>query len=185
MAWSTLAVVAVSSVGMAYVYYGVMKLPKGVWRLFALLPLIAFYIYMPLKLATVFERGFVSFLFTWLTTFKLLLLCWDAGPAADPWAFSSFPRFLAVISLSLQLKTKSASQARAAGGSGAHQGIKKIQDRNHQPSVLQDVRVKTSSIQRKRIRSSGEVQENKISKTLKNPEATPPPPLHLTDPVSG
>ncbi|CAM6021247.1 unnamed protein product [Sphagnum balticum] len=100
---------------MVYVYYGVMKLPKGVWRLFALLPLIAFYIYMPLKLATVFERGFVSFLFTWLTTFKLLLLCWDAGPAADPWAFSTFPRFLAVISLSLQLKTKSASQARAAG----------------------------------------------------------------------
>ncbi|CAK9190856.1 unnamed protein product [Sphagnum jensenii] len=108
---------------MVYVYYGVMKLPKGVWRLFALLPLIAFYIYMPLKLATVFERGFLSFLFTWLTTFKLLLLCWDAGPAADPWAFSTFPRFLAVISLSLQLKTKSASQARAAGGSGAHQGL--------------------------------------------------------------
>jgi hypothetical protein len=179
MAWSTLAVVAVSSVGMVYVYYGVMKLPKGVWRLFALLPLIAFYIYMPLKLATVFERGFVSFLFTWLTTFKLLLLCWDAGPAADPWAFSTFPRFLAVISLSLQLKTKSASQARAAGGSGAHQGVKKIQDHNHQPSVLQDVGVKTASIQRKRIRSSGEVQENKSSKTLKNPEATPPP-LHLT-----
>jgi hypothetical protein len=179
MAWSTLAVGAVSSLGMVYVYYGVMKLPKGVWRLFALLPLIAFYIYMPLKLATVFERGFVSFLFTWLTTFKLLLLCWDAGPAADPWAFSTFPRFLAVISLSLQLKTKSTSQARAAGGSGAHQGIKKIQDRNHQPSVLQDVGVKTSSIQRKRIRSSGEVQENKSSKTLKNPEATPPP-SHLT-----
>ncbi|CAK9189630.1 unnamed protein product [Sphagnum troendelagicum] len=123
MAWSTLAMVAVSSVGLVYVYYGVMKLPKGVWRLFALLPLIAFYIYMPLKLATVFERGFVSFLFTWLTTFKLLLLCWDAGPAADPWGFSTFPRFLAVISLSLQLKTKSASQARAAGGSGAHQGL--------------------------------------------------------------
>lgn len=92
MAWSSVAVVAASSVGMAYVYYGVMKLlPKGMWRLLALLPLLAFYVYMPLKLGTVFERGLLSCFFTWLTSFKLVLLCWDAGPAFDPWGMLLSP----------------------------------------------------------------------------------------------
>lgn len=34
----------------------------------------------------------------------MALLCWDDGPAADPWAVASFPRFLAVMNLSLQIK---------------------------------------------------------------------------------
>ncbi|CAK9190739.1 unnamed protein product [Sphagnum troendelagicum] len=104
-----------NSVGMAYVYFGVMKLlPKGMWRLLALLPLLAFYVYMPLKLGTVFERGLLSCFFTWLTSFKLVLLCWDAGPASDPWAIATFPRFLAVMNLSLHLKTQSSRASRIA-----------------------------------------------------------------------
>lgn len=54
---------------------------------------------------SVFERGNYSFI--WLTSFKIVLLCCDDDPVADPWAVASFPRFLAVMPLSLQIKRKS------------------------------------------------------------------------------
>jgi len=172
MAWSSLAVVAASSVGMAYVYFGVMKLlPKGMWRLLALLPLLAFYVYMPLKLGTVFERGLLSFFFTWLTSFKLVLLCWDAGPASDPWAIATFPRFLAVMNLSLHLKTQSSRASRIAPESGGALVAKKLQD----PASASETHgkhngINTSSIQRKRMKSDAgkDLQQNKNSNRLKN-----------------
>ncbi len=43
---------------------------------------------------------------------KLVLLCWDAGPAFDPWGIATFSRVLAVMNLSLHLKTN-LSRARA------------------------------------------------------------------------
>ncbi|KAG0589662.1 hypothetical protein KC19_1G037700 [Ceratodon purpureus] len=89
---------------MAYVYYGVMKLPRGMVRLVASMPLMVFYIRTGYEFGTVFERGIYSFFFIWLTSFKVALLCWDQGPVADPWAIASFPRFLAVMNLSLQIK---------------------------------------------------------------------------------
>jgi hypothetical protein len=89
---------------MAYVYYGVMQLPRGLSRLVASLPLMAFYVHAGYGFATVFERGVYSFFFIWLTSCKVALLCWDQGPVADPWAMASFPRFLAVMNLSLQIK---------------------------------------------------------------------------------
>jgi len=172
MAWSSLAVVAASSVGMAYVYFGVMKLlPKGMWRLLALLPLLAFYVYMPLKLGTVFERGLLSFFFTWLTSFKLVLLCWDAGPASDPWAIATFPRFLAVMNLSLHLKTQSSRASRIAPESGGALVAKKLQD----PASASETHgkhngINTSSIQRKRMKSDAgkDLQQNNNSTRLKN-----------------
>jgi hypothetical protein len=171
MAWSSLAVVAASSVGMAYVYYGVMKLlPKGMWRLLALLPLLAFYVYMPLKLGTVFERGLLSCFLTWLTSFKLVLLCWDAGPASDPWAIATFPRFLAVMNLSLHLKTQSSRASRIAPESGGALVAKKLQD----PASASEIHgkhngINTSSIQRKRMKSDAgkDLQQNNNSNPLK------------------
>lgn len=111
MAWPLPLVLGFSSVGsMAYVYYGVLRLPRGLTRLMATIPLIAFYMYMPLTFNTVFMRGVYSFFFVWLTSFKLALLCWDEGPAADPWAVASFPRFIAVMNLSLHLKRQKFSE---------------------------------------------------------------------------
>lgn len=104
MAFPSMLVWAVSSPAMAYVYYGVMKLPRGCIRLLAALPLVAFYASVAPGFPTVFERGIYSFFFIWATSFKIVLLCWDDGPAADPWAVASFPRFLAVMNLSLQIK---------------------------------------------------------------------------------
>ncbi|XP_024369341.1 acyl-CoA--sterol O-acyltransferase 1 [Physcomitrium patens] len=106
----SLQVWAVSSPAMAYVYYGVMRLPKGHLRLAASLPLIAFYVFVAKGFDTVFERSIYSFFFIWLTSFKIVLLCWDDGPASDPWAIASFPRFLAVMNLSLQIKREKFSQ---------------------------------------------------------------------------
>lgn len=111
MAWPLPLVLGFSSVGsMAYVYYGVLRLPRGLTRLAATIPLIAFYVYMPPTFDTVFVRGLYSFFFVWLTSFKLALLCWDEGPAADPWAVASFPRFVAVMNLSLHLKRQKFSE---------------------------------------------------------------------------
>ena len=111
MAWPLPLVLGFSSVGsMAYVYYGVLRLPRGLTRLMATIPLIAFYMYMPLTFNTVFMRGVYSFFFVWLTSFKLALLCWDEGPAADPWAVASFSRFIAVMNLSLHLKRQKFSE---------------------------------------------------------------------------
>jgi hypothetical protein len=172
MAWSSVAVVAASSVGMAYVYFGVMKLlPKGMWRLLALLPLLAFYVYMPLKLGTVFERGLLSCFFTWLTSFKLVLLCWDAGPASDPWAIATFPRFLAVMNLSLHLKTQSSRASRIAPESGGALVAKKLQE----PAFATETHgkrngINASSTQRKRMKSDAgkDLQQNNNSNPLKN-----------------
>ncbi|KAG0561978.1 hypothetical protein KC19_9G107700 [Ceratodon purpureus] len=107
MAFPSLLVWVSSSAAMAYVYYGIMRLPKGFIRLTASLPLMAFYVYMAPRFETVFERGNYSFFFIWLTSFKIILLCWDDGPAADPWAMASFSRFLIVMNLSLQIKRES------------------------------------------------------------------------------
>ncbi|KAG0562986.1 hypothetical protein KC19_9G187400 [Ceratodon purpureus] len=107
MAFPSLLVWVSSSAAMAYVYYGIMRLPRGFIRLTASLPLMAFYVYMAPRFETVFERGNYSFFFIWLTSFKIILLCWDDGPAADPWAMASFPRFLIVMNLSLQIKRES------------------------------------------------------------------------------
>lgn len=110
MAWSPVFVFAVNGAYMAFVYFRVLKLPRGLTRLLAVLPIIAFYIYMPVNFATVFERALLAFFFTWLTSFKLVLLCWDAGPASDPWAIATFHRFVAVMNLSLHLKRQKFSQ---------------------------------------------------------------------------
>jgi hypothetical protein len=110
MAFPSVLVWVSSGAAMAYVYYGIMRLPRGFVRLTASLPLMAFYVYMAPRFETVFERGNYSFFFIWLTSFKIVLLCWDDGSAADPWAVASFPRFLAVMTLSLQIKREGFSE---------------------------------------------------------------------------
>jgi hypothetical protein len=60
---------------------------------------------------------------------KLLLLCWDAGPAFDPWSIATFSRFLAVMNLSLHLKT---NLSRARAWESCALGTKELKN----PSVL-------------------------------------------------
>ncbi len=85
---------------------------------------------------------------------KLVLLCWDAGPAFDPWGIATFSRFLPVMNLSLHLKPN-LSRARAWE-------LKELKD----PSVLlQKIHgeihgkhklINNSSIRRKIMKSRGE-----------------------------
>ncbi|CAM6128961.1 unnamed protein product [Calypogeia fissa] len=89
---------------MVYIYYVVLRLKKGLPRLLALLPLFPPMFIVPWRGQTAPERTLYSFLFHWTIMSKLLLLVWDAGPAADPHVVSSFLRFFSAMTFSLHLK---------------------------------------------------------------------------------
>ncbi len=90
---------------------------------------------------------------------KFVLLCWDVGPASDPWGVATFSRFLAVMNLSLHLKT---NLSRARAWESCALGTKELKD---PPVFLQEVHgeihekhklINNSSIWRKTMKSRGE-----------------------------
>ena len=90
----------VAWVAAAYCYWLVRKLPVGMARVVACIPVIAVYAVVPL----IFNRathivGLSSLycILTWMGSFKLLLLCWNHGPGCDPWVAAAFPRFAIVM----------------------------------------------------------------------------------------
>ncbi|CAM6089370.1 unnamed protein product [Calypogeia fissa] len=87
-----------------YSYYFVLRFRKGLPRLLALLPLLPPSLLVPWRAPTVSERVVLSFLVLWMINTKLLLLAWDLGPAVDPFALSTFPRFFFSIVSSVHLK---------------------------------------------------------------------------------
>ncbi|KAJ7196321.1 hypothetical protein O6H91_02G066400 [Diphasiastrum complanatum] len=97
----------VSWTAAAYCYWYVRWLPKGAPRLLASIPVFATYSILPL----VFSREThilgvaLNFcIFTWMGSFKVLLLCWDRGPACDPWVLASFLRFAVVMSFPAHIR---------------------------------------------------------------------------------
>lgn len=88
----------VAGLAAAYCYYFVTKLSLGLSRFISCTPVFALYACLPF----IFNRsthllGLVSLycIFTWIASFKLLLLCWGHGPGSDE--SSSFPRFAIVM----------------------------------------------------------------------------------------
>lgn len=90
--------------GILYSYYALLKLPKGLPRLIAVLPVIALYTALPWQLSTVNMRGITSFMFMWVGSFKLLMLCFEVGPLATPWARSNLFHFMAVAVFPIRVR---------------------------------------------------------------------------------
>ncbi|CAM6128959.1 unnamed protein product [Calypogeia fissa] len=80
-----------------YVYYLVLRLRKGLPRLLALLPLIPLSFVVVWRAPTAFERTVYCSFFLWMLIVKLVLLAFDKGLADDPYALSSFPRFVYAV----------------------------------------------------------------------------------------
>lgn len=93
--------------GILYSYYALPKLPKGLPRLIAGLPVIALYTALPWQLSSVHMRGMTSFMFMWVGSFKLLMLCFEVGPLATPWARSNLCHFMAVAAFPIRVRQSS------------------------------------------------------------------------------
>jgi len=68
-------------ISLTYSYYIASRIPKGVFRLLSLLPVLYLFLILPLYLSSPTLVGTTSF-FLWLATFKLLLFSFNQGPLA-------------------------------------------------------------------------------------------------------
>ncbi|XP_024019564.1 acyl-CoA--sterol O-acyltransferase 1-like [Morus notabilis] len=77
--------------------------PKGVRRLFFVLPILCLFLSLPLKLSSINFSGGTAFCITWLANFKLLLFAFGKGPLAlDPPI--SLGRFIVVSCLPIEIR---------------------------------------------------------------------------------
>lgn len=90
--------------GILYSYYALSKLPKGLPRLIAVLPVVALYTALPWQLSSVHMRGITALVFMWVGSFKLLMLCFEVGPLATPWARSNLFHFMAVAVFPIRVR---------------------------------------------------------------------------------
>jgi hypothetical protein len=90
--------------GITYTYYAARRLPRGFPRLVAVIPVIGMYIILPWQVSTVHMKGFTSVTFMWIGSFRLLMLCFDVGPLATPWAQSNLFNFMAVAVFPVKLR---------------------------------------------------------------------------------
>ncbi|KAI9124148.1 hypothetical protein K1719_005448 [Acacia pycnantha] len=74
-------------------------------RLLLLLPVVCFFLYLPLNLHSLHLIGTFAFFFSWLTNFKLLLFAFNKGPLSHP--SLSAPRFIALASLPIEFRDHS------------------------------------------------------------------------------
>ncbi|XP_051128938.1 probable long-chain-alcohol O-fatty-acyltransferase 5 [Andrographis paniculata] len=89
---------------LSYCYFAAKILPRGGARLSAFLPVAGFFLLAPLQLQSIFLLLNLSFLLSWLATFRLFMLAFDNGPLSDP--SLSLPKFLAVACLPIKLKSQ-------------------------------------------------------------------------------
>ncbi|KAJ8539481.1 hypothetical protein K7X08_013733 [Anisodus acutangulus] len=66
-----------------YSYFIVSKLPKGNPRILALSPVFYLLYIFTWCFSLAFVRGIFSFFITWITSFKLILLCFNRGPLSQ------------------------------------------------------------------------------------------------------
>lgn len=91
----------------AYIYWFIRRLPQGFPRVIASLPVFTAYAYVPLifnRETHIIGLSVYFCVLTWLASFKLLLLCWSAGPGYDPWVATSFPRFAVAMTYPVHMK---------------------------------------------------------------------------------
>ncbi|XP_028755304.1 acyl-CoA--sterol O-acyltransferase 1-like [Neltuma alba] len=69
-------------------------------RLFLLLPVVCFFLYLPLNVHSLHLGGTFAFFIAWLANFKLFLLAFNKGPLSHP--SLSLPRFILLASLPIK-----------------------------------------------------------------------------------
>jgi hypothetical protein len=97
----------VAWIAAAYCYWLVQKLPVGIPRCIASVPVLALYAVVPLIFSRATHLVGLSALYcilTWIGSSKVLLLCWGHGPGCEPWVASSFPRFAIVMTYPAHVK---------------------------------------------------------------------------------
>ncbi|XP_004250264.3 acyl-CoA--sterol O-acyltransferase 1 [Solanum lycopersicum] len=92
-------------VSLCYCYLSSKILPKGLFRLSSFLPVILFFLYVPLKINSVHLCGNTGFFISWLCNFKLILLAFDQGPLSD--SSLSIIKFVFLACLPIKIQQKS------------------------------------------------------------------------------
>ncbi|CAJ1934193.1 unnamed protein product [Sphenostylis stenocarpa] len=90
-------------ISLCYCYRIGKSVPPGTTRLLLFLPIICYYILVPLSFSSVHLSGTLGFFLAWLANFKLLLLAFDKGPlSSDP--LISLSRFVALACLPIKIQ---------------------------------------------------------------------------------
>lgn len=89
---------------LSYSYFISSKLPKGIYRLISLLPILCLLIIVPLLLSSAFATAVAALFITWLANFKLLLFAFNQGPLYPP---KSLIRFITIASLPVKIRSDS------------------------------------------------------------------------------
>ncbi|KAI3971614.1 hypothetical protein MKW92_049911 [Papaver armeniacum] len=101
---------------LTYCYFICGKIPIGIPRLLSILPIIYIFIILPLNLSSVHLIVSAGFCISWLASFKLILLSFDAGPLSFD---LPLVHFLAIGSLPINIK-----QSKPPSSSSGHiQGL--------------------------------------------------------------
>lgn len=90
-------------VSLCYCYAMAKFAPKGIPRLFGLLPIICLFLFLPLKLFSVHLGGMTAFFIAWLANFKLLLFAFGKGPLSSNPEIS-LGSFIAVACLPIKIQ---------------------------------------------------------------------------------
>lgn len=96
---------------LCYCYYCVTRIPSGILRLLFVLPIVYFFLILPLDLSSFHLGAPTIFYLVWLANFKLLLFCFDRGPLSS---YSSLPllHFLSIALLPVKPKQSGQSTER-------------------------------------------------------------------------
>ncbi|KAI4307938.1 hypothetical protein L6164_031062 [Bauhinia variegata] len=93
-------ITAISCLG--YCYYIAARIPKGLLRLFSLIPIIYLFLVIPFDLSSLHLGAFTVFFLSWLASFKLLLFSFNQGPLSQ--SHLNILHFICIASLPIKLK---------------------------------------------------------------------------------
>lgn len=87
---------------LTYCYLISRNIPKGIFRLVSVLPIIPIFIILPLSLTSIHLLGILGFFIAWLANFKLLLFSFNQGPLSSP--YISFQSFIFIACFPINFK---------------------------------------------------------------------------------
>lgn len=94
----------------AYSYFILSRAPIGFQRLVRALPVLVVFALVPWIFDPATQQNDVAVLFcicTWVSSFRLLALCFGHGPLAESWVSASFVRFHVTLALPIRLSKSS------------------------------------------------------------------------------
>ncbi|KAG5561161.1 hypothetical protein RHGRI_004246 [Rhododendron griersonianum] len=115
-------------VSLCYCYFSAKFIPKGMPRLFSIIPIVSLFFALPLKLHSANLGANTAFFIAWLSNFKLLLFAFDKGPLSHP--SLSLPHFIAIACFPIRIR-----QDPPPKSPSNQEKSPKSQNRNH-PSPL-------------------------------------------------